>query len=479
MTSFSDKYFNLDPAHLSLARDLYQQAAALPLVCPHGHVDPLLFADPDYHFGNPVELLILPDHYVLRVLHANGVSYDDLGIPRRDGKSSARDPQQVWQIFADHFYCYAGTPTGIWLRDELTDVFGIDEPLNGKNARAVYEAIQTTLSSADFTPRKLYSRFNIAALSTTDGASDDLHLHQQIKGSGWQGNILPTMRLDTIVNIDTPTWRGEVEKLAAASKISVTTFAQFLQAIEARRAYFLQNGATATDLAVVQPTTAEVPAAEMEQFFQKGLAGTIDAAETARFIAGMLVELARMSSEDGLVMQLHVGSYRNHDQALYSDYGPDLGADFPIQVEFTRALQPLLNRFGNHANFGLILFTLDESTYARELAPLASYYPAVKLGPPWWFHDNLNGMQRFFEQAVDACGLYRTVGFNDDTRAFLSIPARHDVWRRASANWLAGLTMKKIVDEATAGEMMKALSCGLALKAYKLEEFAPKEARLA
>lgn len=479
MPVFSDKYFTADPAQLSLARALYQSASRLPLVCPHGHVDPLLFADTEYHFGNPVELMILPDHYVLRVLHAHGVSYNDLGVLKLKGSATARDPHQVWQIFADHFYLYASTPTGIWIRDELSDVFGIAEPLNAKNAQAIYDAVQKALTSAEFTPRSLYKRFNIAVLSTTDGASDDLALHRRIKASGWQGNVLPTFRADTITNIDQPAWITEVEKLSTASKVQINSFATFVQAIESRRAWFIENGATATDLAVVEATSAEVPAAEMEQLFQKGLSGKISASESKRFVAGMLMELARMSSEDGLVMQLHVGSSRNHDRALFEQYGPDLGADFPIQVEFTRALQPLLNRFGNHPNFSLILFTLDESTYARELAPLASYYPSVKLGPPWWFHDSLNGMQRFFDQAIDSAGLYKTVGFNDDTRAFLSIPARHDVWRRASANWLAGLTIRKVVSEEEAAMMMKALCSGLALKAYKLEQYAPEEARLA
>jgi len=319
---------------------------------------------------------------------------------------------------------------------------------------------------------------NIAVLSTTDSASDDLHLHRQIKASGWKGSILPTFRADAIVNIDSPTWKTEVDKLGDAARVHIHSYSTFIQAIQLRRAWFIENGSTATDLAVVDASTEDVPAAEMEHLFQKGLSSSISPAETQRFITGMLMELARMSSEDGLVMQLHVGSFRNHDRRLLEQFGPDLGADFPVRVEFTRALQPLLNRFGNHPNFSLILFTLDESTYARELAPLASYYPAVKLGPPWWFHDTLNGMQRYFEQAIDSAGLYKTVGFNDDTRAFLSIPARHDVWRRASANWLAGLTVRKVISEQDAVTMMKALSTGLAIKAYRLEKYAPEEARL-
>ena len=473
-----NRYFVNDPAQQPLAIQFYESVKTLPLVCPHGHVDARLFADADYHFGNPVELLIQPDHYVLRILHSQGVAYEKLGIPVKGGAAVERDPRCIWQIFAEYFYVYAATPTGLWIHDELADVFGIDEVLNGDNAQTIYTAIQTKLNQAEFTPRQLYQRFHIAVLCTTDSAADDLAYHQQIKSSGWNGHILPTFRADSILHIDRPDWPAEIECLAAASRNEIHDFSTFLQAIEARRAVFKEMGATATDMGVTAPDSALVPAAEMDALFQKGRRGQISADEAKRFEAGMLMELARMSCEDGLVMQLHAGAYRNHDQALYANVGPDLGADFPIPVEFTRPLQPLLNRFGNHENFHLILFTMDETTYARELAPLASYYPAVKLGPPWWFNDNLNGMKRFFEQAIDSGGLYNTVGFNDDTRAFLSIPARHDLWRRASANWLAGLVLRSIVNEATAYEMMKALACGLAAKAYGLEEYVPAEARI-
>jgi glucuronate isomerase len=474
----SDRYFPANPVLLPAAKILYESAANLPLVCPHGHVDPRLFSEADYHFGNPVELMIQPDHYVLRILHSQGVAYESLGIPV-NGSPVEQDPQKIWQTFADHFYCYAATPTGLWIGDELAEVFGIEERLNSRNAAAIYKAIQNQLDDPNFTPRKLYQRFNIAVLSTTDSPSDDLSLHQQIAASGWKGRICPTFRADSILHIDRADWRQEIDKLSLASGIKITDFSSYIQAVENRRAWFKQMGATATDMAVVNANTLVLSMHEMELLFQKGLKGSICFDEANRFVAGMLVELARMSAEDGLVMQMHVGCYRNHDLDLFANGGPDLGADFPIPVEFTRPLQPLLNRFGNHPNFSLILFTLDESTYARELAPLASYYPAVKLGPPWWFNDNLNGMQRFFDQAIDSGGLYNTVGFNDDTRAFLSIPARHDLWRRASANWLAGLLIRQVIDEETAHQMMKALSCGLALKAYRLEDYAPESARIA
>lgn len=473
-----NRYLVSDPAQRQVARNLYESTRNLPLVCPHGHVDPQLFTDQDFHFDDPVGLLIKPDHYVLRILHSQGVAYENLGIPVQNGKSIEEDPRKIWQIFAEHFYCYNATPTGLWIRDELADVFGIDEKLTAKNAQVIYDDIQKRLNTPDFTPRKLYQQFNIAVLCTTDSASDELHEHQIIASSNWQGHILPTFRADGIVHIDQANWVEEIIALSQTASIQISHFSTFLQAIESRRSFFKQMGATATDLAVVSANSEIVPHDKMETLFQKGLKQQISEKEAAQFVAGMLVELARMSAEDGLVMQLHVGSFRNHDEGLFETAGPNLGADFPVPVTFTRPLQPLLDRFGNHPNFHLILFTLDESTYARELAPLASYYPSVKLGPPWWFHDNLNGMQRFFEQAIDSGGLYATVGFNDDTRAFLSIPSRHDVWRRASANWLANLIVRHIVEEESAFEMMKALACGLAFRAYNLEQYAPGEARI-
>jgi glucuronate isomerase len=474
-----NRYLVSDPAQRQVARNLYEITRGLPLVCPHGHVDPHLFADQNYHFDDPVGLLIKPDHYVLRILHARGIEYEKLGIPGQNGKIVEEDPRKIWQLFAEYFYCYDATPTGLWIRDELAEVFGIEEKLTAKNAQVIYDSIQKQLNALDFTPRKLYQLFNISVLCTTDSASDELHDHQVIASTEWSGHILPTFRADTIVHIDQANWVEEITALSKTSSLEIKDFPTFLQAIESRRSFFKQMGATATDLAVVSANSEKVAPVVMESLFQKGINQKINQKESAQFVAGMLLELARMSAEDGLVMQLHVGSYRNHDEGLFESAGPNLGADFPVPVTFTQPLRPLLDCFGNHPNFHMILFTLDETTYARELAPLASYYPSIKLGPPWWFHDNLNGMQRFFEQAIDSGGLYSTAGFNDDTRAFLSIPARHDVWRRASANWLSNLVVRHVVDEESAHEMMKALACGLAIKAYKLEQYAPAEARIA
>ena len=461
-----DRYFDPDPAQRKIALALYETVAALPLLCPHGHVDPRLFADPDYTFGSPVELLIIPDHYIFRMLYSQGIPLETLGIPRIDGGATETDHRRIWQIFADHFYLFRGTPSGIWLTESLHAVFSIAEKLTGTNAQHIYDQINDKLTSPAFRPRALFAQFNIEALATTDAASDTLEHHQTIRESGWNGRILPTFRPDAVVNLDTPNWRSEIDKLSAASSLEVTDYASFIRALENRRAFFKQMGATATDHAAQTAYTKQLDVAQAEAIFQRALHGTATADDAAQFTGHMLMEMARMSLDDGLVMQLHVGSYRNHNPVIFERFGKDMGADIPLAMEFTKAIRPLLTTYGNQPNLTLILFNLDETNYARELAPLAGHYPAVKLGPPWWFHDSLNGIRRYFDQVMETAGLYNTAGFNDDTRAYLSIPARHAVWRRASANWVAGLLLRRIVDEEDAAQMMRALAYDLAKKAY-------------
>jgi glucuronate isomerase len=461
----SDRYFDPDPQRKAIALDLYAGAADLPIVSPHGHVDPRLFAEADYRFGNPVELLIQPDHYLLRMLYSQGISYDLL-LP---GRANEYDPRRVWQLFAEKFHLFRGTPSGTWLTDELDSVFGVTEKLTGESARRIYDQISEKLASADFTPRRLFERFRIEVLATTDAATDLLEHHQVIQNSGWSGRVIPTFRPDAVVNLDTPGWRENIGKLSMVSGVEVTGYSSFLQAIEQRRDFFRTMGATATDHGVLTPRTEPLSPAEAESSFQRALKGQATPADAARFTAHMLTEMARMSVEDGLVMQLHPGSFRNHSPEVLVRYGTDKGFDIPVSTEFTRNLRPLLERFGNHPRFTLILFTLDETAYARELAPLAGAYPAVKLGPPWWFHDSWNGMRRYFDQVMETAGIYNTAGFNDDTRAFLSIPARHDLWRRAAANWLAGLVVRGFIDKTDAGEMIRELTVGLAKKAYHLD----------
>jgi len=489
-----DRYFAADARQKEIARQLYRDVAGLPLVCPHGHVDPRLFADPGATFGSPADLLIIPDHYVTRMLYSQGIPLEALGVPRTDGGEVESDHRKIWKLFCENFHLFRGTPSGIWLVQELSEVFGIDEKPSAANADRLYDVIAEKLALPEFTPRALFERFNIEVLSTTDAATDTLEHHQTIRASGcpagvvpaglrraegplatggttppgWHGRIVPCFRPDAVVNLDAPSWCANIQKLGEVSGTEIVDFASYIRALEQRRDFFKSMGATATDHATLTPFTAELSPAEAEAVFQRALRGESSADDAARFTGHMLMEMARMSIEDGLVMQLHPGSLRNHNIQVFQRFGPDMGADIPLQTEYTRNLLPLLNKFGNDNRLTLILFTLDETTYSRELAPLAGHYPALKLGPPWWFHDSLNGMARYFDQVMETAGLYNTAGFNDDTRAFCSISARHDVWRRASANWVAGLVVRHIVDMDDAQEMMTELAIGLARRAYRL-----------
>jgi len=463
-----DRCFDPDPAQRELARQLYATVKDLPLVCPHGHVSPALLADPDARLGSPADLFIIPDHYVFRMLYSQGTRMEDLGVPTVDGAPVETDHRRIWQRFADNFALFRGTPTGLWLADELINVFGVQEKLSGQNAQRIYDHLEAQLARPEFAPRALLKRFNIELLCTTDPAADTLERHQALRSAGIT-NVRPTFRPDAVVNLDTPGWRANVGRLSAVAGVDIVDYASFIRAIEARRAFFKHMGATATDHSAVTPATARLSDGEADIILARGLRGQSERDDAARFTAHMLMELARMSVEDGLVMQLHVGSLRNHNSAIFDRFGLDMGADIPVATEWTRNLRPLLNAYGNDPRFRLILFTLDETTYSRELAPLAGHYPAVLLGPPWWFFDSVNGMQRYLEQVVETAGLANTAGFNDDTRAFASIPARHDVWRRVTCNWLARLTVRGLIDEEDAAEMARACAYDLAKRAYRLE----------
>lgn len=468
LTLDDDRYFDPDPRQRAIARELYARVAGLPLVCPHGHVDPRMFADPDYDFGDPAQLLIIPDHYVYRMLYSQGIPLESLGVPRRDGGAVETDPRRIWQTFAGNFHLFRGTPTGLWLAHELQSVFGVQHRLNGETAQYIYDQIADCLKRPEFRPRRLFERFNIEVLTTTDAAHDSLSHHQAIRASGWGGRILPTFRPDGVVNVDAPGWRRNLEALGAARGREITTAQDLVRALEERRAYFKSMGATATDHSAETIHTGELLASEAEAIFRRALHGQATAADAARFTGHMLMENARMSRQDGLVMQLHVGSLRNHNSLVFERFGLDKGCDIPVAGEFTRGLHALLNKYGNDPRLTLIVFTLDESTYSRELAPLAGHYPAMRLGPPWWFNDSVNGMARYREQGMETAGLHNTAGFNDDTRAFPSIPARHDLSRRVDANWIAGLVARGIVDMDDAGEMIQDTAYRLAKRAYRL-----------
>jgi glucuronate isomerase len=464
------RYFRGDASRKRIAQQLYEQEQDTPLICPHGHVPPQLFSVERHEWGTPVDMFILPDHYVFRMLYAQGISLEQLGIPRRDDSAVEDDHRRIWQTFADNWHLFRGTPTGIWLQEAWASVFDIADKLTPQNAQQVYDELHDKLQQDAFQPRELYHRFNIETLCTTDPAAQPLTHHQAIRESAWNGDIRPTFRPDDVVHIERDTWPQHLEQLADLTDTHIHDYKSYLRALETRREQFQQMGAVATDHDVHQPQTARLRPDRAAMLFQQMLDGSASLAEQTAFKAHMLLELAAMSVEDGLVMQLHIGSERNHNQPLYEAFGRDMGADIPHRrVDFTHGLQALLNAHGNNPALRLIVFTLDESTYSRELAPLAGHYPALLIGPPWWFHDSPNGMQRYFERIMETAGLYNTAGFNDDTRAFCSIPARHELWRRMSADWLAGLVTRHLIDDEDASAMMHALACGLAKRAYRLD----------
>lgn len=462
-----DRLFDPDPAVRRVARSLYHETRDLPLVCPHGHVDAALLAD-NASFPEPTSLLVTPDHYVFRMLYSQGIPLESLGIPARDGSPVERDPRAIWQRFADHYYLFRGTPTGVWLDHELVEVFGIRRKLTTDTAQSIYDEIAASLNTAAFRPRALFDRFNIEVLVTTDGATAPLDDHRRIRESGWNGVVLPTFRPDALFRIASSAWNAELQTLERAHGAAIDDFTEFLRAVEERRAFFKTMGATATDHAVLEPYTERLPLTELERLFGRARRCEATAEDQHRFEAHMLVEMARMSIEDGLVMQLHAGALRDHNEHVFARFGADKGGDIPVATEYTRNLRALLNAYGNDPRLTLVVFTLDESTYARELAPLAGHYPALRLGPPWWFHDSVEGMRRYRERTTETAGIYNTAGFNDDTRAFCSIPARHDVSRRVDANFLAGLVARHIVSFGEAREMARALAYDLVKKTYRL-----------
>ncbi|HLB82963.1 MAG TPA: glucuronate isomerase [Gemmatimonadales bacterium] len=468
----ADRFFDPDPAVRRVARELYDETRALPIVSPHGHVDPAILARNE-PFAEPAALIVQPDHYILRLLYARGVPLEALGVPRRNGGGGGgapveTDPCKVWQRFADHYYLFRGTPTGAWLDYELHEVFGIRDRLSSETAPRIYDEIREKLAAPEFLPRALFERFNIEVLATTDTASDSLDHHRAIRASGWKGRVIPCFRPDAVFRIAAPEWPAELEALGREHGAPLVDYAEFARALEDRRTFFQSMGATATDHAVLEPYTAWLSPDEAETLFQRARQGDVTPADERRFTAHLLMEMARLSVRDGLVMQIHAGALRNHNRLVFERFGPDRGADIPVATEFTRNLRPLLNAYGNDPRLTVVVFTLDESTYSRELAPLAGHYPSLRLGPPWWFHDSIEGMRRFRERTTETAGIYKTAGFNDDTRAFCSIPARHDLARRVDADFLAGLVARHVIDMSDARRMARALAYELAKETYRL-----------
>lgn len=466
-----DRYFDPDPVIRRHARELYNETCTLPIISPHGHVDPAVLAKNDA-FADPASLIVTPNHYILRMLYSRGVRLESLGVRRLDGNAAEAetDPRKIWQTFADNWHLFRATPTRAWLEYELGDVFGVKENLDSRTAQRVYDAIDERLRSAEFRPLALLEKFNIEVLATTDAPADKLEHHEALRKMGLATRVIPTFRPDGVFRIADPGWRKELERLENVIGRPIRSGAELVDALARRRIAFKAMGAKATDHAVVSPRTERLSNKDADHLFQAALRGKATTEDQSRFEAHLLMEMARLSVDDGLVMQIHAGALRNHDEELYRGFGPDLGGDIPVSTEFTRNLQPLLNAYGNDARFRLIVFTLDESTYSRELAPLAGHYPSMLLGAPWWFHDSMEGMHRFRQLTTETAGIENTAGFVDDTRAFCSIPARHDLARRLDANYLGSLVARHVIDMVDARQMARALAYDLAKQAYRLGE---------
>ncbi len=463
MLLHEDRLFPSEPSARKIARSLYGGIRDLPIVSPHGHTQAAWFAE-NKPFPDPATLLVQPDHYVFRMLYSQGISLDDLGI----GQPVVKDPRRVWRIFASHYDLFRGTPTRMWLDYAFQKLFGMTERLSEKTADLCYDTIAEKLQSPEFLPRALYEQFRIEVLSTTESPLDPLTAHQAIRDSGWKARIVPAFRPDSVVDPEFAGFTKSIAQLGEQNGEDTSTWQGYLNALKKARARFKTLGCTSTDHGHPTAQTADLPQAEAAALFGKAFAGKADAFDQELFRAQMLTEMARMSLEDGLVMQIHPGSVRNHNKFVYEHYGRDMGADIPSATDYVHALRPLLDRFGNEKNLTIILFTLDETSYSRELAPLAGHYPCLRLGPPWWFYDSPEGMMRFREQVTETAGFYNTVGFNDDTRAFLSIPARHDVARRVDCAFLARLVAEHRLDEDEAHELARELTVGLVKKAYRL-----------
>jgi glucuronate isomerase len=462
-----DRLFPADPATRDCARRLYSAVKDLPIISPHGHTDPRWYAE-NLPFPNPASLFVVPDHYVFRMLYSQGVRLEDLGIRRRDGAPVETDPRRIWHRFAEHWHLFRGTPTRMWLEYAFETLFGLDERLSPATADRFYDTIATALERPEFRPRALFERFNIEVIATTESPLDDLRWHRMIRESGWQGRVVTAYRPDPVVDPDFEGFRDNVARFGEIAGEDTSTWAGYLAAHRARRAYFKSFGATSSDHGHPTAQTADLSWPEAEALFRRVMRDVPSREDTETFRAQMLTEMARMSLEDGLVLQIHPGSFRNHNKGLFAAFGRDMGADIPTPTDYVRALKPLLDRFGNERNLTVILFTLDETSYSRELAPLAGHYPCLRLGPAWWFYDSAEGMRRFRELTTETAGFYNTVGFNDDTRAFPSIPARHDVARRVDCSYLAELVVTHRLDEDEAHEVAHDLSYRLAKEAYRL-----------
>lgn len=462
-----DRLFPSDPIQRAVTRDIYGGVRDLPLVCTHTHVDPTLLAQ-DLAFPDPVSLLVSSDHYVIRILNAQGIRPGDVGVPHRNSDAPPAAPRDAWRTFAKHWHLFLGTPTRIWIDHQLSEVFGVTTPLSEATADKVYDEVATRLTEPAFRPRALYERFRIEALATTDPAHLPLVAHEALQQDPWPGRVIPTFRPDAVVELNSPGWARTVDQLGELTETDTGSYRGYVQALRRRRRDFKALGATATDHSPATPETRRLPDAEAERIYAAARRGDGGDDDAAGFSAHMLMVFAELSCEDGLVMQLHAGSVRNHDAALHEQYGPDMGADIPQPVNYVHGLAELLNAYGSVPGFTLIVYTLDESTYSRELAPLAAHYPALRIGAPWWFFDSPEGMRRQRAAVVETAGFFNGAGFNDDARCFTSIPARHDMARRVECGFLARLVAEHQLEVEDAYELARLWAHTQARTTYRL-----------
>ncbi|KKC35319.1 glucuronate isomerase [Devosia epidermidihirudinis] len=454
-----------EPAR-SIARELYPEVAELPLICPHGHTDPAWFANNE-RFASPTALFLTPDHYVLRMLRSRGLSYDDLGIPRKDGKPIA-DGRAAWRLFAANYHLFVGTPSKSWIDHSLHWAFGITDELSSDTADAIYDTIDTALATPDLLPRALLDRARVEVIATTEYALDPLTHHHKMEAEGLIGRVRTTYRPDDVTNPERAGFLDRLHQFGDLTGENITIWSGLINAHRNRREVFRRFGAVATDHGLPTALTADLAPLEKQALLERILTGQYDPEDADLFRAQMMTEMALLAVEDGMVMQLHAGARRNTDAHLLEERGPDLGGDVPSRVNYVDGLQPLLNRCGNEPNLRLIAFTLDESNYARELAPMAGFWPSLMIGPPWWFHDSPQGIRRYLDQVVESAGFYNLAGFNDDTRALLSIPARHDVWRREVCGFLAQWVAEHRLSKASARDIARHLSYQAAKDAYRI-----------
>ncbi len=463
-----DRLLPADPGVRRIARALLERTRSLPVISPHGHLDPGAFGE-DRPIGDPAIELVTRDHYLLRMLHSQGVALEALGVVPRDGTAEVADGHSTWRTFAQHYHLFRATPSKLWLDHTLSEVFGVTEPLSAATADATYDHLVAALATDAYRPRALYDRFGIEFLATTDGALDPLAAHATIAASGWGGRVVPTFRPDDVVDPDRPDFQDNLARLGELTGEDTASWAGYLAALRARRQAFIVAGATATDHGHPSALTVDLPQREAEELFRRVHKGEAEPGDAERFRGQLLVEMAAMSVEDGLVLQLHAGSWRGHNPTLAERFGPDMGADIPKPMDYVGGLKALLDRFGNEPRLTVVVYTLDESTYSRELAPLAGHYPALRLGPPWWFHDSPEGLRRFRQTVTETAGFANTVGFNDDARSLLSIPARHDMVRRIDAGFLAGLVAEGRLRDDEAAEVADDLAHGLARRAFAVD----------